>query len=235
VTRLITEHLRRRIRAGGSDPLITYYDLDSGERTELSATSFGNWVDKTSHLLVHELGVDVGDVVRLSLAESHPGHWVTFVWELACWQVGAAVGIEGFSDRVTAQVVGPQWSGYETSTMTATVACSLHPLGLGFPESLPTGIVDYGLEVRSQPDEYGALPQPSTQVVWIDDDRQLTQADLMVGDVAPAQRRLVRPTDPWVTTLDGLLTPLLTGGSTVMLVGGTDEQRAHIAATERAH
>jgi len=235
VTRLIAEQLRQRIRFGGSDPLITYYDLDTGERTELSATSFANWVDKTSHLVVDELGVDVGDVVRLSLAESHPGHWVTLVWELACWQVGAAVAVGGVSDRVTAQVVGPQWSGYETSTMTATVACSLHPLGLGFPESLPTGIVDYGLEVRSQPDQYAAVPPPATQVAWMDDDRQLSQADLVVGAVAPAQRLLVRPTDPWTTALDGVITPLRTGGSTVMVVGGTDEQRAYVAATERAH
>ena len=55
MSELITGRLRRWIRDRGSEPLITYYDLVSGERTELSGVSFANWVDKTSNLLVDEL------------------------------------------------------------------------------------------------------------------------------------------------------------------------------------
>lgn len=234
MTGLLTDRLGQRVRIGGSEPLITYYDLGSGERTELSAISFRNWVDKTSHLLVEELLVDVGDVVKLLVAQSHPGHWVTFVWEVACWQVGATVATAGYHDRVAAQVVGPDWTGYETSTMAETVACSLHPLGLGFADPLPTGILDYGLEVRPQPDEFVGALSAGSQLAWIDEDRRLTQADLMSADPGPAQRRLVVPSNPWTTADAGLITPLLTGGSTVIVVDGTEEQRAHIADTERA-
>jgi hypothetical protein len=43
--------LARRVREGGSRPLLTYYRPAAGERTEFSATSFANWVDKTANLL----------------------------------------------------------------------------------------------------------------------------------------------------------------------------------------
>jgi len=94
VTEMISALLARRVRRNGADPLITYYDLDSGERTELSAVSFANWVNKTSNLLIDELLVDPGDAVQLTLAETHPGHWVTLIWELACWQIGAVVSLD---------------------------------------------------------------------------------------------------------------------------------------------
>ena len=38
----LAELLARRVRTDGSAPLITYYDLGSGERTELSAITFAN-------------------------------------------------------------------------------------------------------------------------------------------------------------------------------------------------
>ena len=42
MTALVAERLRRRVRSNGSAPLFTFYDLDSGARTELSATSLSN-------------------------------------------------------------------------------------------------------------------------------------------------------------------------------------------------
>jgi hypothetical protein len=47
---------------------MTYYDLDSGERTELSAISFGNWVSKTSNLLIEDVAAEPGDVIGMPLA-----------------------------------------------------------------------------------------------------------------------------------------------------------------------
>ena len=76
---LISNLLAQRVRRNGAEPLITYYDLDSGERTELSAVSFANWVNKTSNLLVDEFLIDAGDAIQLRLAETHPGHWVTLI------------------------------------------------------------------------------------------------------------------------------------------------------------
>src|ERR671916_2600179 len=105
MTELIAARLRRWVRDRGASPLLTYYDSARGERVELSGVSAANWVDKTSNLLVDELDVEPGDAVDLTLAKDHPGHWVTLVWVLACWQVGAVVTLESGAARVA--VLGP--------------------------------------------------------------------------------------------------------------------------------
>ena len=93
-----------------------------GERIELSGVSFANWVDKTSNLLVEELDVQPGGAVDLALAKAHPGHWVTLVWVLSCWQVGAVVTVDQparpspCSARTTPKRLAPRrcWSARRT-------------------------------------------------------------------------------------------------------------------------
>jgi uncharacterized protein (TIGR03089 family) len=225
---LLTERLRQRVRSNGSSPLLTYYDLDSGERTELSAISFSNWVDKTSNLLVDELAVDQGDVISMPLALKAPGHWLTAAWQVACWQVGLSVDLT--SPATSAAVItGPQWQGYEAQEV---YACALHPLGFGFTEPLPPGVHDYAIEVRQHADRFlGELPDPNA-TAWVDTERTLSQADLIDFD-GPAARRLVRSGDPWATCRDGIVTALGTGGSAVVVVGENADQLARIADSER--
>ena len=55
--------LVRRLRDNPGQPLVTFYDDATGERTELSATTYANWVSKTAGVLVDDLGLDVGDTV----------------------------------------------------------------------------------------------------------------------------------------------------------------------------
>jgi uncharacterized protein (TIGR03089 family) len=230
----IAERLDTRIRSGrGGEPLITYYELSSEERTELSAKTFDNWVAKTANLL-GALAIGDGDVVRLELCDHAPGHWVTLVWAAACWRAGATVAAVPQAGRIAAVVVGPDWMGYETSTATEVIACSLHPLGLGFPEELPTGVLDYSLEVRAQPDVYAGLPAAYSSTAWVDETRSLTAAELVdVGAEEPALRRLVRPTDPWTTVVKALLTPLNSGGSVVIVVGDDGAKLSRLYETER--
>lgn len=234
MTRLIAEQLRRRARSHGPDPLVTYYDLGSGARTELSGVSFLNWVDKTSNLLVDELLLDPGAVVDLTLARSAPGHWVTLVLELAAWQVGATVRVSASPGPADLLVLGPDWADHDRSRAEAVLACSLHPLGLGFPTALPSEVADFSLEVRGQSDHHSASPRLGSETAWVDDDRQLTQADLVaVAHEPQPSRRLVRVTDPWSSVRDGLLVPLLTDGSAVLVTGDDPAQLARIVATER--
>src|SRR5215203_3290871 len=108
---LIAELLLQRVRVNGSAPLYTFYDLDSGARIELSASSFSNWVDKTSNLLVDDVAVDEGDVISMPLALEAPGHWLTAVWQVACWQVGLVVDLTNRS-MPAAVVTGRQWQDY---------------------------------------------------------------------------------------------------------------------------
>lgn len=207
--------LRRRARAAGADPFLTWYQPATGARTELSALTLLNWVDKTSHLL-DELDVTPGDAVRLALAVEAPGHWVTAVWELACWQVGAVVSLDAAEAALV--VTGPAWAAHAGAGVDV-VACSLHPLGLPFAEALPTAVLDYSTEVRGQSDVYPAVVQPATAPAWADPERRLTQAELAALDAGPAGRRLVRPDAPWPTAVAAVLRPLLVGGSSVVVDG----------------
>ena len=228
MTPLLAERLRQRVGSNGSAPLLTYYDLDSGERTELSAISFRNWVDKTSNMLVDDLAVDQGDVISMPLAIEAPGHWLTAVWQLASWQVGLVVDLTN-PPTPAAVVTGRQWRGSEGPEV---YACALHPLGFGFGEPLPDGVRDYAIEVRSHGDRYSGLPPEADRMAWIDAERTVTQADLIKIDGPPA-RRLVRAGDPWATCRDGLATALVTGGSVVIAVGGNVEQLSRIGQSER--
>jgi uncharacterized protein (TIGR03089 family) len=134
---------------------------------------------------------------------------------------------------VAALIVGPDWSGYETSTAADIIACSLHPLGLGFADELPTGVLDYALEVRGQPDAYSGPPPSGSTTAWVDEARSLTLAELAeVGADEAALRRLVRPTDPWSTAKAALLTPINTGGSIVIAVGDDSAGLSRLCETE---
>lgn len=234
VSALIADRLRQRARARGADPLLTYYDLDSGERTELSATSFLNWVDKTSNLLTDEYSVGDGDVVDLVLAERFPGHWITFVIELAVWQVGATVRVGRAPAPAHLLVLGPDFQDHDSAGASAVLACALHPLGLGFGHPLAAGIDDFSLEVRGQPDLYFPEPRSGLAPAWLDGQRQLTQQDLIAVEGEESGRRwLVTISDPWSSVRDGLLVPLLTGGSTVLVVGDDPGRLDRIRQTEQ--
>jgi uncharacterized protein (TIGR03089 family) len=226
---LLPELLRQRVKTNGSAPLYTFYDLDSGARTELSATSFSNWVDKTSNLLIDDVAADEGDVISMPLALEAPGHWLTAVWELACWQVGLVVDLTNPTAPV-AVVTGRNWEGHAASEV---FACALDPMGFGFGDPLPNGIRDYAVEVRRHADKYFGPPPDSRATAWVDAERRLTQADLVKLDGPPA-RRLVRASEPWTTCQAGVITALVTDGSAVVVVGTDADQVARIADSERA-
>jgi uncharacterized protein (TIGR03089 family) len=226
---LLAERLRQRVRTDGSTPLLTFYDLDSGARTELSATSFSNWVDKTSNLLEDELGGGAGDVISMPLAVEAPGHWLTAVWQLACWQVGLVVDVSN-PPLPAAVVTGRQWQGHAAREV---FACALHPLGFGFGEPLPDGVRDYAVEVRGHADQFFGPSPDAAATAWVDAERTLSQADLVSIDGRPA-RRLVRAGEPWATCRAGVVTALVTGGSAVVVVGGDADQLARVAESERA-
>jgi uncharacterized protein (TIGR03089 family) len=227
MTALLAERLRQRARLAGSAPLLTYYDVESGARTELSAISFSNWVDKTSNLLGDEVAVGEGDVISMPLAVESPGHWLTAVWQLACWQVGLVVDLTNPS-QPAAVVTGRHWQGYAEGDI---FACALHPLGFGFGEPLPDGVRDYAVEVRGHADRYVGYPPEPDATAWVDAERTLSQADLVTVD-GPPVRRLVRAGDPWPTCRDGIVTALVTGGSAVVVVGGDPDQVTRITTSE---
>ncbi|MPM46168.1 hypothetical protein SDC9_92866 [bioreactor metagenome] len=240
--------LRTRVRRRGGDPLITYYAPSSGVRIELSARTFVNWVDKTANLAVDELDLAEGEVAVLPLTATHPGHWITLVWVAALWQVGVLVrDPDQALPRPDLVVAGPEeyaddFPAARALGARATVACSLHPMGLGFPRPTGPGVLDYGAEVRSQPDVYVQAPASPGAPLWQDPrgarDWAVVAADAaaaMAGDTAGSYgRRLVRPDTAYGTVLAALVAPVLGDGSAVIVEGPADEATvAQIAAAER--
>src|SRR6478672_1593081 len=81
-------------------PLVTFYDDATGERTELSVTTYANWVAKLCSLLTDELDVERGGRLLVDL----PVHWLGPVVLGAAWAGGLEVVWDGDADAV---VTGP--------------------------------------------------------------------------------------------------------------------------------
>lgn len=208
---------------------MTFYDVPAGHRTELSATTFANWVNKTANLL-EELGGESGDTVWLPVLASHPGHWVGAVWTVASWQAGLTATL---TDRATAAVgvAGPE--GVPPDFAAASVACSLHPLGLGFDHAVNADI-DYA-DVLTQPDTYLALDrnvdEDLARLAW---DTPAVTVGQLADDPARDDRFVLVPEDPQAVVTDGVWACLLGTGSVVVVSGGTARDTARIAAAEHA-
>lgn len=243
--------LRERRRRHGGDPLVTYYRPADGIRIELSATTFAGWVDKTANLLVDDLGLDPGDRARLGLAEHHPGHWVTLVWTAALWQVGLGIVTEPDA-RADLLVLGPEAVEGLADLAGAgpVVACSLHPLGLGFTRPLPAGVTDFGAEVPAQPDAYVGPPAGPDEIVYVGApagaegiEYGLRWSEVIDRTSAVSSgRRLVRPADPpagpagqLATVVEALVDPVVHDGSVVVVEGPVgDDELGRIRRAEHA-
>ncbi len=180
--------LRRRLADDPSGPLVTFYDDARGERVELSARTFENWVAKTANLLVDGLAAEPGTRAVLVL----PPHWQTAVWLTACWTAGVlaepldpeafrargAGNGGGAGDRDGAGGAAEPAAGDEPYILVAAqevleevlgdeelaggaeevVGLSLHALG-GPLADCPPGVVDYAVEVRAHGDRFVPDPQ----------------------------------------------------------------------------
>ncbi|MFC7546729.1 TIGR03089 family protein [Plantactinospora sp. GCM10030261] len=73
---------------GAADqPLLTYYDDATGERTVLSATQLAGWAARTAGLLHAGCGLDIGARAAVLL----PPHWQTAGVILGAWSAGVSV------------------------------------------------------------------------------------------------------------------------------------------------
>ncbi|MEV4254547.1 TIGR03089 family protein [Spirillospora sp. NPDC049652] len=144
--------LRARVESDPSRPFVTFYDDARGERVELSARVFDNWVAKTANFLVDGLGAQPGDKVVLAL----PEHWQTLVWLMASWSAGLHVhlGDPGEVDGPYLLAVAEEALGEVDDTQAdEVVGLSLHALG-GPMADVPPGVTDYAVEVRAHGDRF---------------------------------------------------------------------------------
>ena len=80
----------QQVRDLGHRPYLTFYDDESGERTELSYATFDNWASKAANLLAEELHAGPGSRIGLLV----DAHWTAAVLAVAAWKIGAVVVLE---------------------------------------------------------------------------------------------------------------------------------------------
>ncbi|HET6654277.1 MAG TPA: TIGR03089 family protein [Nocardioides sp.] len=234
--------LATQLRTDAARPLVTFYDDATGERIELSVTTYANWVAKTAALLQDELDLERGQLALVDL----PTHWLGAVWLGAAWSLGLRVTADPsvLDDAGGPAVVacGPdRLAEYADAAATVqVVAMSLRPMAGRFTEALPTGVVDYAAVVLGQPDAFTAYDPPAPDdEAWVGSQR-LSQSELVgLAEsstlLEPAGRLLtdVNPcSDAGLTTL---LAPLVAGGGTVWVrhpeEAGWERRRASERAT----
>ena len=215
------------LRQEPTRPMVTFYDDATGERIELSVTTYANWVAKTAGLATDELDAERGGLVLVDL----PAHWQGAVWLGAAWSLGLTVTDDpALAGRADLVVCGPDGvaSYAEQAARVPVVGLSLRPLGGRFTEELPTGVTDYGAVVLAQPDAFTAWDPPhADDAAWRDAEGTTTQAVLLAeaaeSSVVSTGGRLLTDVNP--CTRDGLGTLLAATvhGGAVVWVAHPDE------------
>ncbi|MBX6751519.1 MAG: TIGR03089 family protein [Micromonosporaceae bacterium] len=206
------------VDARRDQPLITFYDDATGERTELSGATLANWVAKTANLLVDGLGLGPGQVAAVRL----PPHWQTAAVLLGCWVAGLTVDLTG-GRRADVAFVGPPSpaltaGGAPSPALNAdeVYALALDPLGQPFRPGPPPGTSDFIVEMRPHGDRLPAIATTPEQVALAEGTRH---ADLVaqarqIG--VPESARVLIDTDTHSDPVVWLVAPLLAGASVVV-------------------
>ncbi|GED97387.1 TIGR03089 family protein [Gordonia crocea] len=213
-------------------PMLTFYDDETGERTELSALTLGNWAAKTANFFRDELGLASGDTILVDL----PEHWQTVAILLGAWWAGVGVVTPGADADDVRAVVTSSARVDDYPDAEETVVASLDPFGIGVP-GLPVGVIDYGPSVRIHSDNFtpGAdaphpLPGRTTGQV-------LDAARDAAADAGITSGSRVLTTLGWHDA-DGiavnLVAPLAVGASLIVVAHPDESKLESRAATERA-
>ncbi|WP_026919190.1 TIGR03089 family protein [Gordonia shandongensis] len=211
-------------------PMLTYYNESTGERTELSGATLGNWAAKIGNFLRDEAGLAPGDRVRVDL----PEHWQTAAVLLGAWWAGAAVDLSDDRDGDhTVAFVSRETLDRHDADEVVVVPLDAFALSAG---ELPVGVTDFGDAIRAHGDRFVPGAPDGLHGGDAVDSRSVAQVLAAVDpDLSSADRVLT--TLPW-DTADGVCAhfvgPLLAGASLVFVAGEVDGDRlAAIAETEK--
>lgn len=212
-------------------PMLTFYDDASGERTELSALTLGNWAAKTANYFRDELGVAPGDTILVDL----PEHWQTVAILLGAWWAGATVALfEGDADEVRAVVTSPtRLDDYPDAE--ELVIASLDPFGMGVGD-LPVGVADFGPSVRVHSDNFAPGPDATTALPDRSPTSVLEEARQAATDAGIARGDRVLSTRTWddaEAVVANLVGPLAVGAGLVVVAHPDEEQLTARAEQER--
>ena len=203
-------------------PVLTWYDDSSGERTELSGATLGNWLAKTANMLVDSAGAGPGDSVVALL----PPHWQTAAVLLGAWAAGLHVDTATTAPASAApqpvDVLFAAASRVEEARSWAAgerYVLALAPMAAPLRQ-VPHGWVDYVTEVRAHGDHFTpyAMGSPEAADLAARAARRAAQLGLSRGD------RVLIDAAAHPDPLDWLLAPLAAGAS-IVLCGELDPAR----------
>lgn len=234
----IPDLLAEALRRDPARPLLTFYDIASGERVELSTATTANWVAKTANMVQDSLAGEAGTIVSIDL----PTHWERAVWMLAAWEVGCLVRLGPADEACDIAVVGPDALDGDLPDADEVVALSLRPLGVRFSTAPPVGVIDYNAEVLGHADHFTPYdrPAPQTPAVVLDG-----RTDDHVACVTAARERAAGwgvPDRPRVLTggavpdadsVEILLGALAGDGSVVLVANPRADRLAVVKADEQ--
>lgn len=221
----------RVVRSPG-DPLVTFYDHASGERVELSAVTYANWVAKASGLLTEEHDLERGMRLRIDLGP----HWLSYIFLGAAWTTGLVVVDDDAPDAV---VCGPssleRWSALAGDV--PVLACSLRPMGVRFAEPLPADVHDVGIEIWTQPDAFTAWDPPTGEdLAYAWGGTTSSQHDMLeaaaAGSLLTDGGRLLTTANPTSPSGAAAFTEPLVRGGSVVLVANPDTDRLTVTAEQ---
>ncbi|UFN95051.1 TIGR03089 family protein [Micromonospora aurantiaca] len=211
------------------EPLLTYLDDATGERTELTGPQLGRWAARSAGLLRDGCGLRPGDRVAVLL----PPHWRTAAVLIGAWSIGLTVSfrpralaglpvLEPGADRpYDAVFVTPERLDDWLEDVPEGTHRYLVGTGAGPLDEVPPGWLDWSAEVLrhpTDPPDYTAVdpsdpatPDGTSFGAW----RRLaaeiaTQMNLHQGD-----RLVIDPTED-EQPLKWLLAPL-SAGATVLI------------------
>jgi uncharacterized protein (TIGR03089 family) len=229
LTTLTDAALNPALSSDGSQPLITYYDDATGERTELSAITAANWAAKTANLVRDEFGLMPGDVVAVDL----PAHWQSAAVLLGAWWAGLHVRVGYSDDAALAFCSMASLERVEGAPEIAVV--SLDPFGMPLRD-LPIGLTDYSASVRVHGDQFrpGGPGDLALDDRTVDD--VITEATTFAaeaGIVAGSRIMSSRHWDSADNLVVNLLATLVAGGSLVQVANPNLEKMAARASSEK--
>jgi uncharacterized protein (TIGR03089 family) len=151
------ELLAAMLRSDPARPRVTFYEdspgATQGERIELSAKVFTNWVNKAANALQDEWDIAPGSCVRLAL----PPHWRSLYWALAVWSVGATVVL----DDSHADLVVTDDVELAAASTVPTVLVTLAALARGAGAPVPPGAMDEARELATYADQFSPWDEAS--------------------------------------------------------------------------
>ncbi len=209
-------------------PLLTYYDDQSGERTELSGATLTNWVAKTANMIVDDCGLGTGNRASLGL----PPHWQSAAVLLGCWTAGLEVVLAPDPAEVAFVHVTAATNDWPAAER---YALNLHPLALPLRD-VPDGYLDFNTAVRAHGDHFypAVPPRPEDPAMPGYANGKLCEiAAERAASHGLAGGRVMIDGDIHPDPVDWLLAPLAAGSSIVLCRNLDDGKVSGRAASER--